>query len=944
MKRKFTVTILFLSVLMLTSFDVMAKKYAVYFTDKVNTPYSIDNPQAFVSERSIARRARYNIPFTEEDLPVDPAYVQQLVDLGATVIHTSRWMNLAMISCNDNVASQIENLSCVSQVIYISPETYNGMPTKYADKFEKASKVRSEGQKDNDDEYYGEGFDQIDQINGIPVHEQGYTGEGILIAVLDGGFDNADDIPGLAHVYDEGRMVMTANVVHPGYDIYSANTSSHGTNTFSCIAANTPGSFVGTAPDASFALILTEDGASEYLVECYNWLIGAEIADSIGADLISSSLGYHNFDDESMSYTHEEVDGNTVVSSIAARIATEKGIFVSVSAGNDNLTLFPWVSSPADNVNVCTVGAVMKSGSIAYFSSLGPNGAGDPKPDVCALGAEATVLEPDGSVGYNSGTSFSCPITSGMIACIIQANMSIKPVDLLQIINQTGDRYPDHDDAYGYGIPDYEEVLQNALALSELEFSQYTLHEIEGNGDGMLQAGETASFDVTIHNKSDHEITNISLSFNVTDENISINAENQNIASINAGDSVTINNAFFLTLSDNVTPAKSVEVIGNFVYDNGQTVQKINIMVYGGNLDFDEVVIINDNDNDGILEPGETADMIVYVINNGNQVVNNVQGQLTTEYDFLNINSGESFYGNIEGGQSKYASFNVTLSDDAQGMKTEIPLTLNLSGENYANTVNFTYSDKCDLIFNLMDSFGDGWNGAYITLSFSDGTPNQDITFEEPLSQKQVVVSVNHGTMVTVTWHEGEYDYETSFTITYADGSLLYEIEDADEGFLTDITVNCLMSTPTLCLPPTNVNAQITDNAVTLTWEAAPGSQPTSYNVYRNQQFVENVEGTTYTDNNPLNGENCYMLEAVYMDGCISEASDDACVTVGGEILPGDVNTDGNVNLADVQTVVNYILMNNPSPFNFQNADVNGDAMINILDVTNIVSIIINNR
>ena len=469
------------------SINLFAEKYAVYFTDKNDTPYSINNPEAFLSQRAIERRARHGILPVVQDLPVNPAYVQALRNLGAQTPFTSRWLNCALVSCTPGVKNQIQNLPFVSRVVYVSPGFYaskgggEDVP-KSSTKFEREADFMPANPKNMNEEYnYGYGAGQITQINGVPVHRQGYTGAGVLIAVLDAGFENVNNMSVFNRIFSEGRLVFAKDVVHPGGNIYSSNTHWHGTSVLSCMAAYTENSFVGTAPKASYALIRTEEDPGEYIIECYNWVIGAELADSIGADIINSSLGYHDFDDHSMNYTFSQMDGETPVASYAAKCAIERGVFVTVSAGNDNYTDWPWIGTPADTKYAATIGAVDPDGDIAYFSSIGPaNAAGDPKPNVCARGMDATIYNTYGSVSSGAGTSFAGPIACGMYACLIQANPTVHPALLRNIVDSTGNRFTNHHIAYGYGIPNFAAALEKVLALipssNIMDAPQYAVH------------------------------------------------------------------------------------------------------------------------------------------------------------------------------------------------------------------------------------------------------------------------------------------------------------------------------------------------------------------------------------------------------------------------------------------------------------------------------------
>ena len=441
-----------------------APQYAVHFKDKANSPYSIQHPLEYLSQRAIDRRARYEIAVTEDDLPVNPFYIERVSMTGAYVSASSRWSNSVLVYAEEEMLNAIQNLDFVEKVVYVKPaegkfHQYDIHPKWKHEQYDLSYQTKSDFE-------YGYALAQIQQLNGVTVHKHGYTGEGVLIAVLDGGFQKANEVTGLAHLFESGRIVLESNVVEPGKSIYDETISNHGTVVLSCMGGFLEGEYVGTAPLASYALIRTEDTPTEYLIEEYFWMIGAEIADEIGADILNSSLSYSTFDDPAMDHQHSDLDGRTAIASIAAKMAAARGIFNTVSAGNSNGSDFPWVGAPADTPEALTLGAVDLYGNIAYFSSLGPNGAGDPKPDVVACGSGAFVLLPNNGIGTASGTSFSSPITCGMVACVIQAAPTKTPAQIMEAVQKSANRYPQHHIQYGYGIPNFGKVLQLLGVLS----------------------------------------------------------------------------------------------------------------------------------------------------------------------------------------------------------------------------------------------------------------------------------------------------------------------------------------------------------------------------------------------------------------------------------------------------------------------------------------------
>jgi len=469
----------YLVILLVTiSTDLSAQKYAAYvtdniyavhFKDKENTPYSVDKPLAYLSQRSIDRRNKYSIAITKDDLPVDPVYIEKINETGAYVSATSRWSNSVLVYASGEMINLIQKLDFVEKVVYVKPGAGKFKQYDVHPKWMNEEVFPVQGQGSKNDYEYGYAFAQIDQLNGIPVHKQGFAGEGVIIAVLDGGFQKANEVKGLAHLFESGRIVMEKNIVEPHRSIYDEDISSHGTLVLSCMGGYLAEEYVGTAPQASYALIRTEDTPTEYLIEEYFWMIGAEVADSLGADIINSSLGYIDFDDPLMNHKYSDMDGNTAVTSIAAKRAVDRGIFVNVSAGNSgNNSEWPWVGSPADVPDALSLGAVKLDGEIASFSSIGPNGTGYPKPDVVACGSGAYVILPENTIGTAFGTSFSSPITCGLVACIIGAAPLRTPDEILKAVQKSADRYPAHDIRYGYGIPNFGKVL-NTLGIFSYE-------------------------------------------------------------------------------------------------------------------------------------------------------------------------------------------------------------------------------------------------------------------------------------------------------------------------------------------------------------------------------------------------------------------------------------------------------------------------------------------
>jgi len=454
---------LFLIVLPLSVFSQTAPdKYWVQFTDKIDSPYSIDQPEKFLSFRAIDRRARYNIDINESDLPVNPAYMNAIDSLGADILHSSKWFNgISIYLTNPLILEDIRELPFVSRI-----KTVITIIGQYPiDKFEKTFKSTMSASTEIDSSFYdyGDAANQIGMIKGHVLHNQGFHGEGMIIAVLDGGFTRVNTNPAFDSLRNNNQILGNWDFVKNQPLSFEAHT--HGGHVLSVMAANIPGVMIGSAPKASYYLLRTEDGGSEFRIEEDNWVAGAEYADSAGADLINSSLGYTKFTDSGMDYTYEDLDGNTTRITQAADMAASKGILVVNSAANEGNTDWKYIGAPADGDSVLTVGAVDSNGDYASFSSIGPTADGRIKPNISAQGKEAALANSYGDVIFANGTSFSSPLICGMTACLWQANKYLNNMELIDIIQKSASQ-ADSPDAYlGYGIPDYGQAFFSVLGI-----------------------------------------------------------------------------------------------------------------------------------------------------------------------------------------------------------------------------------------------------------------------------------------------------------------------------------------------------------------------------------------------------------------------------------------------------------------------------------------------
>lgn len=428
-------------------------RFRVYLKDKGNQIYHIHQPEAFLSEAALARRNQQHIPISESDLPISAAYKQQLTNSGCTLITESRWLSTVVVEYPDS--SMVENLKQIAFVDSVC-WVWKGKHIPWQDPTStEALSTDAETLRNP----YGYAQKQIRMMKGDKLHKQGFKGEGMRIAVIDAGFTDVNRIEAFASTHIAG----TRNMVYPGETVYASDE--HGTKVLSCLAANLPGIMIGTAPEATYWLIKSEDSHGESPIEQDYWAAAVEYADSVGAYIITSSLGYFDFDEPATDYTHDDLTGKTAFISQAAQIAAEKGLLVFSSAGNEGNTRWEKITVPADTPDILTVGAVTEKRERSGFSSIGPTADGRIKPDVAAMGTNCYVIEPGGFIRQANGTSFATPILAGLGACLWQALPHLNAAEIRVLIKQYASQAKQPDNQLGYGIPNiyksYKAGLKN---------------------------------------------------------------------------------------------------------------------------------------------------------------------------------------------------------------------------------------------------------------------------------------------------------------------------------------------------------------------------------------------------------------------------------------------------------------------------------------------------
>ena len=438
--------------------------FRLYLTDKKGTPGTLRYPEMYLSQKSLERRKRQHLSVDSTDLPLSAYYLKQIRMMGATVMCQSKWNNTVVVRTADSaMVSQFSQLPFVSRVVHVwtAPDTLKPVTREnVVPQMNTSSRV--------EEKYYGNAGSQIGLLNGKPLHDMGFRGQGMTIAVLDGGFQNCNEIPALqrANIVGGKNFVWSPESRGQAPDIRMLRSgeplpeilfreTDHGTKVLSTMATDEPQILVGTAPEARYWLLRSEDQHSEQPVEEDYWTMAAEFADSAGVDIISSSLGYSNYDGTDNDYRQRDLDGRTALISRSASMLAQKGIILVSSAGNAGMGPWKKIEVPGDASDILTVGALNRQKENAPFSGVGPTQDGRVKPDVMALGSPAVLISGRGTIVRDMGTSFSTPIVAGLVACLWQALPEKTAFDIIALVRQTASQHDQPDNIYGYGTPNF---------------------------------------------------------------------------------------------------------------------------------------------------------------------------------------------------------------------------------------------------------------------------------------------------------------------------------------------------------------------------------------------------------------------------------------------------------------------------------------------------------
>lgn len=727
--------------------------------------------------------------------------------------------------------------------------------------------------------------ENITKINADDVWEIGYTGNGVIVAVIDTGV-NYNHIDLADHLWDGG-----AEFPNHGYNTYDNNNDpmdhfSHGTHCAGTVCGDgTSGTSTGIAPDATLMCVkaLSDEGTgSAYTIQA-----GMEWAIEHNADVLSMSLGV-----PTATISEKTLLRNTCVT------AMELGVVASVACGNegnmqwmnpipDNVRVPgscppPWLHPDQADVNpgglscVVSVGAVNYYDAAADFTSHGPvtwqstdyadyayqPGIGLIRPDVCAPGVNIVSLDFASNDGFAtmSGTSMACPAVAGTMALMLEKKPNLTPADVSMILETTAQQLtPNKSNVTGSGRIDALAAIE-AVTSGDFRFVNYIINdnnEENGNGNANLNPLEQVKLNVTFNNDSDVAYNNVTAVLKINNVMVRIEDSIAQINSIGANETINIVDEFEFIVDETVQIGSSLGFDVYFYDENNESIGsfRVPVKVYGKQLEYSSVIIKDDDNGNGILEAGETADFGVVFNNKGNEIAVAVEALLSCENAKVTINTNEASFSSIGAESSSVAFFNITLADNISDIFS-IPFEIEFKENEQidAETFSFNYSNTCNVIFELKDDYGDGWGGAALILKFSDGTPDDALTIANGY-EKTYTKEISSGVEVTLEWNRGTWDLECSFVVKSDNGTVIYSDGGRfiNQGFLFSWVNDCSAQNPNyeMCEGIQNLQLVLPPNPeypASFTWEAPAESDILHYEIYRDSRFMGTTEELSYTD------------------------------------------------------------------------------------------------
>ena len=742
--------------------------------------------------------------------------------------------------------------------------------------------------------------DNIIMVNADKVWDMGYTGKGVLVAVLDSGV-NYNHLDLADHLWDGGSQYPNHgyNVVANNYD--PMDNFGHGTHCAGTICGDgTSGIHTGIAPDATLMCVKVLDDYGYGSASGFN--SGMEFAIEHQADIISMSLGVMN-----ASVSDKTMMRNTCVN------ALQLGVVATVAVGNDGqMTMVPvpnnvrtpgncpppWLH-PDQEANAGGLSCVVAVGAIDYDENMYENGSKGPvtwtdtqfndypynpnigliRPDICAPGVGIKSLDHDSNDGYNlkTGTSMATPCVAGVLALLLEKQNDLTPAELCMTIETTAKKLTEtKSNLTGSGLIDAYNAIIN-IKKGDFYYSGIAINDKEGNDNGNVNAGEDISLSINIVNNGTTEYNNIKAVLTSKNDNVEINDSEAFISNIEANGEYNLADEFAFHVNENTVCKTELAFDLDFYDSNDEKISSFGfgLHVQGYELEFASFVVENDDNGNGFLEAGETADLGIIINNIGNEIAVEVSSVLSSSSELITINENIASYNSLGTNYSSIAYFNVTLSENV-GETFEIPLTLTTT-DHYGKTNEFAlnYANSCDVNFELTDYYGDGWNGASLIVKFDDGTEDKILTIQDGYSENYTF-NVKANVEVSLEWQKGEYDSECSFIVKDSNGNIIYSsptFQNKGE-FLFSWTNDCSCENMsfTMCDAVENLQGVQNQHVIELSWDAAADAE--SYDIYRGTRFMGSTSETTFTDDYELtDGTYLYNVQAIYDDDCEGKLS-----------------------------------------------------------------------
>ena len=753
------------------------------------------------------------------------------------------------------------------------------------------------------------------QVGANQVWDLGYTGQGVVVAVIDTGV-NYNHVDVADHLWDGGDEFP-----HHGYDVKNHDNDpmddhGHGSHCSGTVCGDgTAGSQTGMAPDATLMCVKCigsdGNGGAQSISEGIQWAV------EHGCDMFSMSLGLAN-----SSISDRTLLRHTCVAALDA------GIVAAIAAGNEGDSQWqypipnnvrvpgscppPYMDAvqgenPGDLTCSVCIGAVNYNDVAANFTSRGPvtwqntqfddypyqPGIGLIRPDVCAPGVNIKSLNYQTNYGYTemSGTSMATPCAAGCMALMLSKDINLLPSEVCRILEETAVPLAEgKSNTYGFGRINVYAAVE-AIQLGAIQYNwSYDINSSDDNPG--LNPGESVTMSVGLVNITSESVSNVSIALTSQDGNVTITQNTATCPDFGPDEAVMVEDAFAFTVSDDVVAKQNIR-FNLEVYVDGERTGAFGIVVpvYDAQLEFGTSAVLNDDNGNGLLEPGETADLRIFVDNTGNQLAEMVMGTLSSDYEFITLNDIQGSFSTIGAELMGYADFNITL-DAAAPANFVVPFTLDLVDFNGKHTeLTFSYQNTCNVIFSLHDSNGNGWQGNYFTVAYSDGSPSEQMTIGSG-SSATYVRHLATGSRILLQWHNGQGTSQCSFEITYEDGTVIFENQGGFSGNKL-FNINCTVgsSVSGFCEPAHNLTYTTQGNRVDLTWEAPENPDCIAYQIWRGSTQLAMAPVTQFTDY-VEEGVYNYCVYACYAD-CQSEY---VCAEVEVSLCSAVQNLDYSLN------------------------------------------------